>query len=208
MTENPWGRPLRDRAELVEALSLLLDLLGPDPFDYRLVGTGAALAQGVRLPTGDIDILVKRRADVDRFATALSGFPVLDPPAWLPDAGQYFTHVKFDEIKVGASTVEVPTDSDAIECIGPGPWQHYVDVDLGAHIVPAVALELRLVSELIRDRPDRYTPLIAHMRAHGADLELVRRSMKDRGIDPTLRKQILDQLQACGARRRRRGPRG
>jgi hypothetical protein len=118
----------------------------------------------------------------------------LDPPAWLPGARQYFTHFRLDEIKVGASTVEVPTDSDAIECIGPAPWQHYVDVDLGGHTVPAVALELRLVSELIRDRPDRYKPLIAHMRSHGADLELVRRSMRERGVDPALQEQILEQL--------------
>jgi hypothetical protein len=42
---------------------------------------------------------------------------------------------------VGAGTVEVATDSDAIECIGRGPWQHYVDIDS---------------SELIRNRPERY----------------------------------------------------
>ena len=197
MEQNPWGRPLRDRAELQRVLSLVLDLLAPDPapFEYRLVGTGAALAQGVQLPTGDIDILVTRRAEVDRFAAALSGFRCLEPPAWLPEARQYFTHFEVDEIDVGASTVEVPTDSDAIECIGRGPWQHYVDVDFGRHVVPAVALELRLVSELIRNRPERWTPLIEHLRSHGADLELVRRSMSERGVDPTLRQQVLDQLQ-------------
>ncbi len=187
-------RPLRDRAELQRVLSRILDLLGPDLFEYRLVGTGAALAQGVQLATGDIDILVKLRADVDRFAAALSGFRCMDPPAWLPDARQYFTHFEVDEIKVGASTVEVPTDSDVIECIGRAPWRHYVDVDFGRYTVPAVALELRLVSELIRDRPDRYKPLIAHLRSHGADLQLVRRSMQERGVDPILRHQILEQL--------------
>jgi hypothetical protein len=194
MEQNASPRPLRDRTELQRVLSLLLDLLGPAPFKYRLVGTGAALAQGVHLPTGDIDILVTRRTEVDRFAAALSGFRCMDPPAWLPGARQYFTHYVVDEIKVGASTVEVPTDSDAIECIGPGPWQHYVDIDFGRHVVPAVALELRLVSELIRDRPDRYTPLLAHLRTHGADWPLVRRSMQERAVDPMLQKQILAQL--------------
>nr|BFE73548.1 hypothetical protein GCM10020092_068490 [Actinoplanes digitatis] len=57
---------------------------------YRLVGTGAALAQGVRLPYGDIDILVARRSDVDLFAVALAGFPCLTEPVWLSEAGQYY----------------------------------------------------------------------------------------------------------------------
>jgi hypothetical protein len=188
--------PLRDRAELQRILTLVLDLIDPDAsgFDYRLVGTGAALAQGVHLPTGDIDILVARRVEVDRFAAALSGFRCLEPPAWLPEARQYFTHFEVDGIDVGASTVEVPADTDAIECIGRGPWQHYVDIDFGRHVVPAVALELRLVSELIRDRPERYEPLIEHMRSHGADLELVRKSMSERGVDPTLQQQVLGRL--------------
>jgi len=194
MAERILERPLRDRAELQRVLSLLLDLLGPG-FAYRLVGTGAALAQGVPLPTGDIDILVTRRTEVDHFAAALSGFRCLDPPAWLPAARQYFTHFVVDEIKVGASTVEVPTDSDAVECVGRGPWQHYVDIDFGRHVVPAVALELRLVSELIRDRPGRWTPLIEHMRSHGADLQLVRRSMTERGVDLTLQGKVLDQIE-------------
>ena len=188
-------RPLRDRGELLRVLSRLLDQLGPS-FTYRLVGTGAALAQGVRLPSGDIDILVLDRSDVDRFAAALTGYPCLDPPAWLPGARQYFTHYVLDEIKVGASTVEVPAEADTIECIGPGPWQHYVEVPVGRHVVPAVALELRLVSELIRGRPDRWEPLIEHMRSHGADLSLVRRSMRDRGVDPQRQEEILGRLSA------------
>jgi hypothetical protein len=185
-------RPIRDRAELLKTLSYLLDRL--DPFDYRLVGTGAALAQGVDLPTGDIDVLVKSREVVDAFAAALAGHPCLDPPKWLPPAQQYFTHYTVDDIKVGASTVEVITESEAVECIGRGPWQHYVDVEAGKHTVPAVALELRLVSELIRNRPDRYTPLIDHLRANGADLELVRRSMKDRNLNPARQREILGRL--------------
>jgi hypothetical protein len=197
MAHDGWGRPLRDRAELHKILSLVLDLLDTDgaDFEYRLVGTGAALAQGVNLPTGDIDLLVTRRQEVDRFAEALSGYPCQEPPAWLPDARQYFTHFKVEEIDVGASTVEVETDAEAIECIGRGPWQHYVPIEVGKHIVPAVALELRLISELIRDRPDRFTPLIEHMCANGADLHLVKQAMSDRRLNPALQRQILDQLQ-------------
>lgn len=185
---SSWARPLRDRAELQQVLSLVLDRLDPDApdFEYRLVGTGAALAQGVQLPAGDIDILAARRGEVDRFAAAMSGFPCLEPPAWLPDARQYFTRFHVSEIDVEASTVEVPTDTDTFECIGRGPWQHYVDLDLGRHTVPAVVLELRLVSELVRNRPDRYMPLIEHMRSRSADLQLTQRAMRDRGVDRKL----------------------
>jgi hypothetical protein len=197
MQPNSWARPLRDHAELAKVLTVVLDRLQPRASDlrYRLVGTGAALAQGVDLPTGDIDILVTRRDHVDSFAAALSDFPCLDPPAWLPHANQYFTHFTVDEIKVGASTVEVPSDTDTFECIGRGPWQHHVDVAFGAHTVPAVALELRLVSELVRDRPDRQLPLIEHLRSHGADLQLIRRAMIDRAVEPSLQQRIVEQLQ-------------
>jgi hypothetical protein len=191
-----WARPLRDRAQLQQVLSLVLDRLDPvaPDFEYRLVGTGAALAQGVQLPAGDIDILAARRSEVDRFAAALSGFRCLEPPAWHPDDRQYFTRFQVSEIDVEASTVEVPTDTDTFECIGRGPWEHYVDLDFGKHTVPAVVLELRLVSELVRNRPDRYLPLIEHIRSHSADLQLTHRAMSDRGVDPQLQQRILDQL--------------
>jgi len=195
MSVNGWARPLRGLPELRKVLSLILDLVDPAGFDYRLVGTGAALAQGVQLPTGDIDILVARRSDVDRFAAALAGFRCLEAPAWLPRARQYFTHFEVEEIDAGASTVEVPAETDTVECIGRGPWEHYVEVEMGRHVVPVVRLELRLVSELVRDRPDRSGPITEHLRHHGADLQLLRRSMSDRGIDPARQAKVLDQLQ-------------
>lgn len=197
MELHQWARPLRGRTELQNVLSLVLDLVDPavSGFEYRLVGTGAALAQGVQLPTGDIDILVARRADVDRFAAALSGFRCLEPPAWLPHDRQYFTHFEVEEIDAGASTVEIPTETDTFECIGEGPWKHYVLVRVGNHLVPVVRLELRLVSELVRNRTDRYVPLIEHMRSHGADLPLVRRAMNDRGVDPAQQHDVLYQLE-------------
>ncbi|PRY33230.1 hypothetical protein [Pseudosporangium ferrugineum] len=243
-------RPLRDRDELVAVLATVLDRARPRS-DYRLVGTGAALLQGVTLPTGDIDVLVADRADVDRFAAALDGFPCLDPPAWLAGAEQYFAHYVVDGVKVGFSTVEYPVESDAFECAGEGPWRHSVLVpcapghpasDGSGHpvpgspdypasgspdypasgspghpvpgspdhppglapgagagaarrwAVPAVRLELRLLSELVRGRPDRSAPLIDHLRGHGADLDLIRRGLIDRGVPPGLGRQVLDRL--------------
>jgi hypothetical protein len=196
MDQNGTVRSLRDAAELHKVLSLVLDHADPDAsgLEYRLVGTGAALAQGVQLPTGDVDVLVARRDDVDEFAAALSAFPCLTSPIWLPDAQQYFARFEIEEIDVGFSTVERPIESDAFECVGRGPWEHYVPIRFGRHVVPAVSLELRLASELVRDRPDRYEPLIEHMRLRGADLQLAQRAMSDRGVNPVRQQQILDQL--------------
>jgi hypothetical protein len=197
MDENGRVRSLRDATELQKVLAVVLDHADPDGagLEYRLVGTGAALAQGVHLPTGDVDVLVARRADVDAFAAALSEFPCLTSPVWLPDAKQYFARFEIDEIEVGFSTVERPVDSDAFECIGRGPWEHYLPIRFGRHVVPAVSLELRLATELVRDRPDRYEPLIEHLRSHGVDLPLAQRAMSDRGVNAMLQQQILDRLQ-------------
>jgi hypothetical protein len=186
-----------DTTTLRRTLSLVLDRLGPDWVDYRVVGTGSARLQGVDLPTGDIDMLVRRRADVDRFAAALGDYPVLTPPTWLDEARQYFTEFVVDGVRAGASTVEVPCDTDTAECIGDGPWTHHVDVAVGRHVVPTVALELRVASELIRKRPDRLRPLIDHLRRHGGDLELLRRSLDDRHIDPAVRREVLGQLESA-----------
>jgi hypothetical protein len=161
---------------------------------YRLVGTAAALAQGVRLQTADVDLLLARRSDVDRFAAALAGFPCPTPPTWLPEARQYFARFVVDGTDVELSTVEWPAETDTFECIGPGPWRHCVLVDLGDHVVPAVRLELRLVSELVRDRPDRSTALIEHLRVHGADLPLLLRAVREREVAPVLRAQVADRL--------------
>jgi hypothetical protein len=188
---------LHDPEQLHAVLSLILDQVDPDAvgFDYRLVGTAAALAQGVRLPVGDVDILAARRGDIDRAATALSGFTCLDPPVWLPDARQYFARFVVEQVNVEVSTVEWPTDADTFECIGRGPWEHYVRIGVGKHVVPVVRLELRLASELVRDRRDRYVPLIEHMRSHGANLQLVQKAMQARGLDPAWQRRILTRLQ-------------
>ena len=167
--------------------------------EYRLVGTGAALLQGVLLPTGDIDILVKERQSVDAFGSALASFKCRFSPAWMPEARQYYADYEVNGVGVGISTVEVETESDGLECVGRGPWEHYVLVSCGPYTIPAVALELRLVSELLRDRPDRYTPLIQHMRERGCDIELVRRGMEARGLPQALQEKVLGQLKGASA---------
>src|SRR3954463_9297596 len=121
MDQGNMVRPLRDRAELDKTLSLVLQRADPETsgLKYRLVGTGAALAQGVSLPAGDIDVLVAQRSDVDALATALAEFPCLTPPVWLADARQYYARFAVAGIDVGFSTVEWPVDTDTFECAGP-----------------------------------------------------------------------------------------
>ena len=91
-------RPFRDEADLREVLTTTLDHLDPAArgLEFRLVGTAAALLQGVALPTGDIDILFATREGVDAFAAGLSPFEVRRPPTWLAGARQYFCVVAVD----------------------------------------------------------------------------------------------------------------
>ncbi|MEU4422225.1 hypothetical protein AB0F81_16485 [Actinoplanes sp. NPDC024001] len=181
-----------DEQRLRAVLTSVLDRV--PPVRYRLVGTAAALAQGVPMPAADVDILVATRADADSVAATLDA----GSPAWLPESRQYFLRVVVDGTPVEVSTVEWPADGDTAECAGPGPWQHFVPVAVGRHVVPTVRLELRLVTELVRDRPDRYRALLAHMRAHGADRHLLERAMSGRGVDAPLREHVREQLPAGG----------
>lgn len=185
-----------ERVRLVEALSVVLDRAMPGlaHVEYRLVGTGAALLHGVRLPAADIDLLVRRREDVDSFAQILSGFLCIDPPAWLPTAQQYYANYEVEGVEVGISTVEVDSSFDTIETFGPGPWKHFVSLPCGRHMVPTVRLELRLITELYRDRPDRYKSLLEHLQAAGCDLDLVRRGMTTARLSESLKDQVLRDL--------------
>ena len=55
---------------------------------------------------------------------------------WLPKASQYYVNYDVNGVDVGMSTVEKQADSDGMECIGRGPWQHYVLITCGSHRVP------------------------------------------------------------------------
>lgn len=183
-------------AEVTEALETVLTALrsvGAD-VDYRLGGTSAALLQGVRLPAGDIDLLVGRREDVDRFSAALASFPCLYAASWLPDSLQYFARYEVRGVEVEIGTVERQVDSDGMECVGRGPWEHYVWVACGSYRVPVVRLELRLATELLRGRADRYEPLLDHMSAGGYDPDLLRRALRDQGVAADRQRLAWDRL--------------
>ncbi|WP_327108674.1 hypothetical protein [Nonomuraea glycinis] len=184
---------LKDVTSALETALTTLRAVGAAP-DYRVGGTSAALLQGVQLPVGDVDLLMARREDVDTVAAALSSFPCLYATSWLPQSSQYFARYEVNQVHLEISTVEQETDSDGMECIGRGPWEHYVLITCGSHRVPVVRLELRLATELLRDRPDRYDPLLDHLAAQGFDPDLLDRAMTARGLSAEQRHLVNNRL--------------
>jgi hypothetical protein len=191
--------PSLDLVRLQEALIAFLDHAMPacSQIDYRLVGTGAALLHGVSLPAADIDILVRERGSVDAFNAALSSFRCLEAPAWLADTQQYYGNYEVNGVEVGISTVEVESEADTIETFGRGPWEHFTLLRCGRYSVPTVALELRLITELFRNRPDRFQPLIGFMQARGCDPDFIRRGLAAAGLPPAMQDDVVSQLGAA-----------
>lgn len=196
-----------DRAMVRETLTVLLDQAMPccAAVDYRIVGTAAALLHGVSLPASDIDILMRRRQDVDAFSAALKNIPCLHEPELLPGDIQYFARYEVGGIQVEFSTVEIASDSDAVECSGDGPWKYFSLIQVGRHHVPVVALELRLITEVCRDRPDRYEPLIEFLLLHGCDAGLIGRGLERAGALATLRELVLARLAGVPPKKARGG---
>ncbi|MDE0448243.1 MAG: hypothetical protein OXH96_16395 [Spirochaetaceae bacterium] len=191
-TEN---KPVVTRKRLSDTLSQILAVWEPK-FPYRLVGTAAALLQGVALPVRDIDILCREREAVDQFAAAMAGFPALQEPAWLAGDRQYYCNYDVAGVEVGASTVEVDVSHDTAETLGAGPWRHFREVPVGEHRVPAVRLELRLASEILRRRRDRSERLASFLRSHGCDTRLVARALSNAGVPRRTRERTLAALTA------------
>ena len=168
--------------------------------DYRLVGTAAALSYGCELPVGDVDFLMRDRKHVDAFSDALSEYHCLVKPRseqWSPppqEAGQYWCRYDIDGISVEASTVEVNTESDCIEVSGSGPWTHHVGMKVGMCVLPTVKIELRLATELSRNREDRYEPILGWMAKNGCDLSLLKRAMDARRVPVGLQQAVLLRL--------------
>jgi hypothetical protein len=196
------GRPelSLDQARLRETLIAMLDCAMPAcaQVEYCLVGTAAALLHGVELRAGDVDILLRERAGVEAIGATLSAFRSLSPPSLLPGGKQYFASYDLDGVKVELSTVEAETEADTFEVIGDGPWKHFTLIPCGSHEVPTVSLELRLITELARQRPDRYEPIIRHMQAKGCDVAFVSRGMISAGLPQEVRENTLKQLEGKG----------
>jgi hypothetical protein len=186
------------RATLVKVFDIVLPV-APD-VEYRFVGTASALLRSISLPAADIDILLKERRGVDLFNQALLASPTvkcLTPPTWLSDAAQYFAKYDVDGVLVELSTVELgdEIEADTLECVGRGPWEHFDLVACGPYRVSTVALELRLLTELGRNRPERYLPILKYLRTHRCDVELVRRGLATSGIPKRLQQETLAHIE-------------
>jgi hypothetical protein len=188
--------PSLDQARLQETLIAVLDHAMPTcaRINYRLVGTGAALLHGLSLPAADIDILVRERRSVDAFDSALSSLKCLEAPAWLAEARQYYGNYEVNGVEVGISTVEIASDADTIETFGRGPWEHFTLLPCGGYTVPTATLELRLITEIRRNRPDRYQPLIQFMQQHGCDLEFIQRGLMAAELPQPMQDNVLNEL--------------
>jgi hypothetical protein len=137
------------------------------------------------MPASDIDVLFRDREAIDAWVAALSGaVTVQDAPVWLGDTQQYFARLGVEGVTVELSTVEIDADTDTAECVGSGPWVHFDVVPCGPYGVPAVALELRLVTEITRQRPDRFEPLLRYFSAHPCDVTLVERGLIAQSTPP------------------------
>ena len=75
-----------------------------------------------------------------------------------------------------------------------GPWLHYKTVPVSGFAVPVARLEIRVVTELFRDRKDRSEPLLAHMQETGCDLDLVEQALEEARLPTNVRESVLLRL--------------
>jgi hypothetical protein len=163
-------------ADVQRALGTVLARV-PDA-EFRLVGTASCVLRGIEMSASDVDVLFRARDAIDAWTASLADeTEVTDGPIWLDEASQYFARLDVGGVTVELSTVEVEAETDAGECVGSSPWVHFDRVPCGRFSVPAVALELRLVTEVARQRADRWEPLVAYFRSHPCDLALVERGL-------------------------------
>ena len=159
--------------QVVEAISPVLDDLVRISNRVRVVGTASSALRGVTLPVGDIDILARNRETVDELVVALGSSPaeVIETPF----GHQYLADHEIGGVPVQVSTVEssVSGRRRLAECVGEAPWRYFSLVDVAGRPIPVVASELRLASDLMRGREDRWRPIAAHLLSTGFDVELL-----------------------------------
>jgi hypothetical protein len=159
--------------QIVGAIYPLLDDVVRLSDRVRVVGTASSALRGIELPVADLDVLARDRGTVDELV-AVSG----SPPASLidtPFGRQYLADHLLSGVPVQFSTVEsnVSGRRRLAECVGETPWRHYSLVDVAGRPVPVVASELRLASDLMRGRDDRWRPIAAHMLVNGFDVDVL-----------------------------------
>lgn len=185
-----------DRDKVSNVLCSILSRIDRvDEREWRLVGTAATVLRGVAVEAADLDVLFRERSTVDRWFDHLSTeFSVEVAPTWLEEDAQYFTRIEVEGASVELSTVEIEAEGDTTECCGSGPWQHYTLIEIGDYLVPVVASELRLITEIARQRPDRYRPLMEHAAHHGCDVELIARGLLALGASDDLVNKVIQSI--------------
>lgn len=159
--------------QVIKAISpLLVDVVRLTE-RVRVVGTASSSLRGIVLPVADIDILARDRATIDELVAASASSPATLIET--PFGRQYLAEHRVDDVPMQFSTVERDPSgrSRLAECVGETPWRHFSFVDVDGHPVPVVASELRLASDLMRGREDRWRPIAAHLVATGIDQELL-----------------------------------
>lgn len=151
----------------------MLDHLARLSQRVRVVGTASSALRGIELPVGDVDILAKDPDAVDDLVAATAS----KPATWTetPFGRQYLANHSVAGVSVQFSTVEsnVRGRKRLAECVGETPWRYFSLVDVDGRPVPVVASELRLASDLLRGRDDRWRPIAADLVAHGYDSDLL-----------------------------------
>jgi hypothetical protein len=163
--------------QVVRAIYPLLDDLVRLSDRVRLVGTASSALRGIDLPVADVDVLARDRDTVDQLVVASASAPatIIETPF----GHQYLAEHRLDGVPVQFSTVESKGTGRRrlAECAGETPWRYFSLIDVAGRHVPVVASELRLASDLMRGRDDRWRPIAAHLLANGFDLELLSRAV-------------------------------
>ena len=166
------------RQQVRDTFQVLMPALGSFLDDVRVVGTASSALRGIDLTVGDIDVLARNRSTVDAIAAAWTadGWASVRAPELLTGDGldQYFASFDVLGAMIEISTVEGACQpGDLAECVGAAPWIHFDTVMVDDQAIAVVASELRLKSEIIRGRRERWEPIAAHMSETGFNQRLL-----------------------------------
>ncbi|TLS37080.1 hypothetical protein [Pseudalkalibacillus caeni] len=175
--------------------------------EWMLVGSAGSVLQGCEMDPGDVDIYVKRKEDVSRFAELLSEFSLpnqdnqTNSNDWYSTKGEAVFHQTFPSgfswskarWNINGCDVEVVHISNAAgipdSLTGDGIWEggqyiwsHFKEVKAGEYTIPAVPLEIQLESNLRRKRGDRVEAILNALKTNGYDRELITKALSTQNL--------------------------
>ena len=161
---------------------------------YLLCGTAAGLFQGVFQPVRDINLLAKTRTQVDDFSHALRIYPQVEKPIYTESEKLYRATHLIRGVEVSMTALDTSQEDSENMVTSLSPWDYYTEVKIDSHTIRTEALELRLASEIARERPRHYLPLIKHLQKHGADVDLAQRAMAAKAIANDTMRKVISQI--------------